>query len=242
VIVGKTAKNKAFTLIELLVVISIIALLMAIMMPALGKARQVAKRTLCGNNLRNIWLAANLYAGDSNGRVSLKHYKNNIEREQNARWYERYIVYLPDKSAVSCPSVTRQELDLDKMYTSFNPDGELAGSEIILTYTMNQEIAFSSDYRNNDLARWYTIEEIQKFTFQDHWMGLFVADGFYPLNNYGNWRSQQKFGPDEGRASYRHGGQAMFLMTDGRIGHYSEKDSLALPRQGYKEITPSMLK
>lgn len=60
---------KAFTLIELLVVISIIALLMSIMMPALGKARQLAKNTICKTNLKQIGYAVALYAQDNNNSV-----------------------------------------------------------------------------------------------------------------------------------------------------------------------------
>lgn len=50
-----------FTLLELLVVISIIALLMAILMPALGKARKQAKRTVCLNSLHQLILAWTMY-------------------------------------------------------------------------------------------------------------------------------------------------------------------------------------
>jgi prepilin-type N-terminal cleavage/methylation domain-containing protein/prepilin-type processing-associated H-X9-DG protein len=57
-------KRRGFTLIELLIVIAIIALLMAILMPVLRKAREQGKDMVCRNNLRQIGLAANFYAGE----------------------------------------------------------------------------------------------------------------------------------------------------------------------------------
>ena len=60
-------KKQGFTLIELLVVISIIAVLMSIMMPALGKAREQARTSMCRNNLRQLHLAATLWSGDNDG-------------------------------------------------------------------------------------------------------------------------------------------------------------------------------
>ncbi|MCD4831147.1 MAG: type II secretion system GspH family protein [Anaerohalosphaeraceae bacterium] len=55
---------RAFTLVELLVVISIIAMLLAILMPSLQKAREQAKRVICGNRLHQCSIALIAYAGD----------------------------------------------------------------------------------------------------------------------------------------------------------------------------------
>ena len=58
-------KRRGFTLIELLVVVAIIALLIAILLPSLGKARELSNRSVCAANLKGIVQSMNVYGNDS---------------------------------------------------------------------------------------------------------------------------------------------------------------------------------
>ncbi|HUO09290.1 MAG TPA: prepilin-type N-terminal cleavage/methylation domain-containing protein [Phycisphaerae bacterium] len=62
-------RTRGFTLIELLVVVAIIALLIAILLPSLGRARDNAKRTVCLSKIRQIALAAQTYASNNNNAI-----------------------------------------------------------------------------------------------------------------------------------------------------------------------------
>ena len=64
----QTHRPRAFTIIELLVVVSIIALLVGILLPAIGKARDQAKMSISQSNLRNLATAHQTYAAEWNDR------------------------------------------------------------------------------------------------------------------------------------------------------------------------------
>ena len=73
---GATARGTRFTLIELLVVIAIIAILAAILLPALNSAKDYAKSTVCTNNLKQQILMHIYYATDNNGLFVPGHEEN----------------------------------------------------------------------------------------------------------------------------------------------------------------------
>ena len=65
-------KKKGFTLIELLVVISIIAMLLAILMPALSKVKKIAQRVVCATNLKGLGTAQTVYSQDYDDEYALQ--------------------------------------------------------------------------------------------------------------------------------------------------------------------------
>jgi prepilin-type N-terminal cleavage/methylation domain-containing protein/prepilin-type processing-associated H-X9-DG protein len=101
----KQKQCKAFTLIELLVVISIIALLIAILMPALNTAREQAKAVSCQSNLKQMTLGIVYYAHDNDDKLFASFDDSKLGGVSSREWYWYHVIagYFGSKDYVATP-------------------------------------------------------------------------------------------------------------------------------------------
>jgi prepilin-type N-terminal cleavage/methylation domain-containing protein/prepilin-type processing-associated H-X9-DG protein len=101
--------RRSFTLIELLVVIAIIAILAAMLLPALAQAREKARQSGCISNIKQIVLGHQMYADDNAEILTRYSDHNNLPTAscvsgRKVMWWTAITPYVPDANAYKCPS------------------------------------------------------------------------------------------------------------------------------------------
>ena len=124
----RNGRRLGFTLIELLVVIAIIAILAALLLPALSKSKNKAKATECLSNIRQMLFASKMYTGDNSSKFP---WTFTLEGNQQNRtnWYVYLLPYQQARQVLLCP-VRPKKVNI------------VAG---LFPYTIDGEVEYASD-------------------------------------------------------------------------------------------------
>ena len=213
--------KSAFTLIELLVVIAIIAILAAILLPALNSARERGRTASCVNNLKQIGMAHEFYCEANDDWMVIIWGKNPMDGKPASayNWHHwlRYHVTgwdVSDGGIYSCPSAA-----LPNGHEETTP----SGTTYIFAYSMNYELGFTLNSHAdpaNIFKRGYWQKPSKMLTNFDD-----VQTGYNAVGNPGDLRATSA----RGLAGMRHNKARNYLLLDGHVESNSNPD----PRSDY---------
>lgn len=192
-----------FTLIELLVVISIIALLIAILLPALGNARKAARNVQCQTNIRFLALASVMYTNDFHGYLSSHSSWWNYLRPYGLKTIQRsgYTIKMPP-----CPEyVPHETSSWGKEYGGYASTGnaKIRPKSGSIQSTIDNLFAPSTKL----VLFWDDLHKSNSF------------NGGYPANTWNNGGSWYTF-------SFRHNASLNVAVLDGHVATLSEHAQL----------------
>jgi prepilin-type N-terminal cleavage/methylation domain-containing protein/prepilin-type processing-associated H-X9-DG protein len=222
--------RRAFTLIELLVVVAIIALLTSILMPALGRAREASKATVCLSNMRELGLAILMYADRYNGHLITAGMPHGGNVDENAAWINTLQKDYQNSLVARCPC--------DKsIYWQIPvpPANVYRRASYALNYYLDPKIPLTNrgPYDRQDVIRWPSstiiLVELVEHTEDPTASSDYAAsDHVHPEE----WWSD----PDRKAAQQvylkRHIDKANYLFVDGHVSPFKFKQTYEIDPTG----------